>query len=314
MIICVNANPAVDHVLFIDSLETRGTIRAKGSLDCVGGKGADVALVLAKLGAEHCLVSFMAGEYGQILKGLYKAYQIKAELIWVEGETRVVTVIIETANCYMTQISQSGFEITEGDSHSFMNAIRRNTQQNDWIIASGSLPPNAPKDFYKQVTNIAHCAGAQILIDAQSGALLEAIPAVPNLIKLNWKEYIATFGLDEINIPAISKHAHDLLEENHFQAIIITLGEEGILLVSSSKVYHAVGAEQIPVNPAGAGDAVSAALVHRLTLGDPWEVALRWACAAGMAVTLTEATADCEFGVIELFLPQIEITTKIFGN
>jgi hypothetical protein len=72
MIFTVNANAAIDHVLFVEDLEKRGTIRAARSLDAIGGKGADNALVLARLGAPHRLISFMAGSYGRILEDLYR--------------------------------------------------------------------------------------------------------------------------------------------------------------------------------------------------------------------------------------------------
>src|SRR5690606_20312733 len=74
---------------------------------------------------------------------------------------------------------------------------------------------------------------------------------------------------------------------------VLTCGRDGILAFTPQARYQASAPQMEEVNGAGSGDAVSAALAYRLSLGDTWEQALRWAAAAGAAVTLTEGTAEC---------------------
>ena len=308
MILCINPNPAIDRVLFVNSLEGRGTIRARAALDGVGGKGADTALVLSRLGVEHCLISFMAGDYGRILEKLYRDFSIQSDLIWVKGETRIVTVIIEELDHVMTQISQPGFPITEVDRQVLMNTIRQKVSPETWVIAAGSLPPGAALDFYKEIALIARTAGARFLLDASGEMLLQALPARPDIIKMNHQEFCLTFDLArQDNVEGVCSHALEVLKTYNLEAMVITLGKDGVLLVRSGEVLHARGPIVQPVNPAGAGDAVSAFLVARLQQGEPWSEALRWACAAGTSATLTAATADCSLEVIEDLLPQIKI-------
>ncbi|KPL82894.1 hypothetical protein SE15_12715, partial [Thermanaerothrix daxensis] len=54
-------------------------------------------------------------------------------------------------------------------------------------------------------------------------------------------------------------------------------------------------------------DATSAALAWRLSLGDPWPEALRWAAATGAATVLTEGTADCHFADVQNLYPLVQI-------
>ena len=59
------------------------------------------------------------------------------------------------------------------------------------------------------------------------------------------------------------------------------------------------------VNAAGAGDAVSAAIVYRITQGDDWTQALTWAAAVSAAVVLTEGTAECSMTDIQNLYPKV---------
>lgn len=308
MIFTVNANAAIDRVLFVDSLEKRGTIRAVRSLDCIGGKGADNALVLARLGAPHRLISFMAGTYGRILEDLYRQNGIQAELVWVSGETRTVTVVVETSAHCLTQISYPGYQVGPQDCAGFLRVVERIAASAAWGVAAGSLPVGAPVGFYRQVCDVAHLAGAKMLIDCAGAPLLEALPGHPEIIKLNSGEYQDTFKISLQSVEALAQHARGLIGAHQLQAVVITLGAEGMLLVRAEDALRARGPELTPVNPAGAGDAASAALVYRLSLGESWSQALRWACAAGAAVVQTEGTADCSLPVVESLLSLVQVT------
>jgi len=307
MILAINPNPAIDHVLFIDSLNKRGMIRSGRALDCIGGKGADSALVLARLGAPHCLVSFIAGRYGQMLEDLYKAYQINYELIWVAGETRVVTVIIEQTKNRMTQISKQGFSISESDCVHLWNSLKQKVGKNDWVLAAGSLPAGASGGFYRNVCEIAHQQGSKVMLDCSGEALKNSLCAQPDIIKLNHAEYCQTLEPKSQTLSGLWNSANLILNRYDIGAIVITLGEDGILLVRKDGSWLGRGPVLKPVNPAGAGDAASAALLYRLSKHDSWQDALRWSCAVSAASVLTEATADCTQEDIDFCLSKVVV-------
>ena len=85
----------------------------------------------------------------------------------------------------------------------------------------------------------------------------------------------------------------------HLHNFVLTCGRKGLLAFTPQATYLANAPRQQEVNAAGSGDAVSAALTYRLSLGDSWESALRWAVAAGAAVVLTEGTAECQMTDVE---------------
>jgi 6-phosphofructokinase 2 len=100
----------------------------------------------------------------------------------------------------------------------------------------------------------------------------------------------------------------EVRREYRLPALVVTCGKQGILALTPEGDFLAAASEQAVVNAAGAGDAVSAGLAWRLSLGDGWEETLRWAAAAGAATVLTAGTADCELAQVERIYPQVKIS------
>ena len=67
------------------------------------------------------------------------------------------------------------------------------------------------------------------------------------------------------------------------QAVVVTLGADGLWAVTGDGSWQAVPPGDVGGNPTGAGDAVAAGLAHGLVLGRPWEERLRHAAALGTA-------------------------------
>ena len=307
MILTVNLNAALDHVLFVEDLNQRGMIRATKSIQCIGGKGADTALALAQLGAPHRLLSFNAGKNGETLKSLYIQHGIQSQLVEVSGETRIVTVIIETVQKKLTQISQSGNFITKQDCVLFIDALKENLKQANWCIAAGSLPQGASTDVYRIICEQSHLADAKILIDVAGEPLLNALPAHPDIVKLNQREFQTTFRGSFSSIESMVNHSRNLIKEYSLEMVMITLGSEGILLINEIDGFHAKSPPLEPINSAGAGDAASAAFVYQLFLGQSLENALMMACATSAAVVLSEGTAEFSMETMKSLLPKIQL-------
>ncbi len=88
---------------------------------------------------------------------------------------------------------------------------------------------------------------------------------------------------------------------------MITCGEHGVLALTQQGAFLASAPKQKVVNAAGAGDAVSAVLGWRLSLGENWQNALKRAAATGAAVVLTEGTADCDPRDVDRICPQTNV-------
>lgn len=307
MILTVTANAALDRVLFLPEFHPTTTMRTQRVVESVGGKGFDTSVVLQALGVPNLAMGFLAGMTGMQLERLLDNYGIRHDLVRVEGDTRIAHVIVETDHNRHSHIITHGYAITPQDRETFLKRFRQHVHSVGWVVAAGSLPNGMPEDFYAEVTEIAHRAGAKVLIDCPGEPALKAIPARPEILKMNRSEFTSTFGSPAEDLTGLEEQARNILREWGLPALVITAGEAGVLAVTAESSFLAASPRQQAVNAAGAGDAVSASLAWRLGQGDDWPGALRWAAATSAAVVLTEGTADCSIEDIRRIYPQASV-------
>jgi 1-phosphofructokinase family hexose kinase len=307
MILTVTANAALDRVLFIDRFQPTSVMRVQQVVDSVGGKGLDASVVLQTLGAPNTAVSFMAGETGRTLEAILNRYGIQHDIVWVGGETRTSNVLIETELHRHSHIITPGYSVTSVECDEFLARVSANLKGMDWMIIGGSLPSGAYPDLYRRVIEIGQQHGVKSLIDVPGQPVLEAISCRPDILKMNRSEFASTFDLHCDNLLDLAFAAQRFVIQNDLNSAIITCGSDGILAITPVHLYLAAAPARQAVNAAGAGDAVSASVVYRLSQGDSWPMALQWAAATSAASVLTPGTADCDMDDIMRIYPQVEV-------
>jgi 1-phosphofructokinase family hexose kinase len=320
MILTVTANAALDRLLVIDELKPATTMRASRTVDYVGGKGFDSSVALTGLGVPNRALGFLAGEIGRRLFTLLEGYGIQTEIVWVEGETRIAHVIVETRLHRHSHIITQGYHVTPVDLQRFLERFEACLSGISWVILSGSLAPGLPPDFYGQLIEIAARESVPALVDVGGEPARQAGLVRPAVLKMNVQEFSATFGGDPSSTGELVAQARQVCEQLKLPALVLTRGEKGLLAIRQQEAYLASCPAQPAVSAAGAGDAVSAALAWRLAqsmaapatqnqAGDPWLDAMRWAAAAGTAGVLTEGTGELHLADVHRFyvLAQVEM-------
>jgi len=307
MILTLTANAALDRVIFIEEFVPATTMRAPRFIECAGGKGFDTSVALRGLGQSTTAIGFMAGYYGNLLATVLANYGIDVEPIWLSGETRLANVLVETARARHSHVMIGALPVTAADVETMIARYDAHLPAASWVVAAGSLPPGMPLTFYRTVTEIARTAGKPILIDATGAALLEALPARPDVVKLNQDEFVDTFGLTGGELPAIVDAAQRIRQARGLPALTLTCGREGVIIVTAEGVVQAQAPVQRAINAAGAGDAASAAIVWRRAQGDSWAESARWAAAVSAASVVTEGTAEVRFADVDHLLPDVRM-------
>ncbi|OGO63259.1 MAG: hypothetical protein A2Z45_03135 [Chloroflexi bacterium RBG_19FT_COMBO_55_16] len=307
MILTVTLNSAIDKVLLIDEFKPNFPMQAKKVLLSVGGKGLDSSVVLSHLGVKTIGLTFVAGENGRTLIELLDGYEIIPEAIWVRGETRICYVIAETNTGKVSHIKFGEMLIDQDHVDQFMQVFTNRLSSCSWLICAGSIPKSLPNSFYGTLVQRAALAGVPTLVDTLESASIEALPYKPAIVKMNWNEFERTFNVKTTRLEDLFAVARQVFHQHHLENLVLTCGVDGIIAITQEGIYHVRAPLQKVVNAAGAGDGVSAALVWRLSLGDRWVEALRWAGATAAAVVLTEGTADCNFRDVQNILPHVVV-------
>jgi 1-phosphofructokinase family hexose kinase len=307
MILTVTPNSALDRVMFVDELRLGTAMRASKMLHSVGGKGCDSSVALRTFEVDTLALTFVAGPHGQLLMKLLDGYGIRHDLIWLEGDTRIVHVLLETLHHRTSLVTAGSLPVPAEAFAELQQHYQTYLSQADWVIAAGSLAPGLPVNFYQTMNELAHAAGVPILVDAFGPPVRAALAAPPTILKMNRTEFGQTFDLTAATLDDLQTQSQRVREREKLPALVLTCGEEGILAFTAEGRFQAISPLQQPVNTAGAGDTASAMLVWRLSLGDNWPEALRWAAAASAACVLTEGTADSRRPDVERILPEVEV-------
>ena len=306
MILTVCPNTALDKILFIDEWIPGTPMRTKQVVNCVGGKGLNSAVALSHLGVETVGLGFFAGKIGQELVELVEEYGIVVDAVWVDGVNRIAHVIADAKNRQHSHVIAGEVIVSENQKKTFVERFSHHLKKAKFIILAGSLPPSLNDDFYVTLIQMAQKAGVRVLIDSQKVYMRQVIKTKPDIVKMNWEEFEWTFDKKAANLQSLKDQAADFKKKNDLPNLILTLSKEGILALTREGDYLVRAPYQEPVNAAGAGDAVSAALAWRLSEGDKWETALKWASAVSAAAVLTERTGDLRMDDVNRLLPEIQ--------
>jgi len=148
------------------------------------------------------------------------------------------------------------------------------------VVASGSLPPGAPPDFYAQVARIGKKKGTKTIVDVSGEALKAALEEGVFLIKPNVREFRELVGKEVKEKTQIKAEAQKMVKSGRCEVLVISLGAAGALAVSEDFVEHILPPTVPIVSKVGAGDSMVAGIVLSLARGNP----LRESVLFGVAV------------------------------
>lgn len=311
MILTVCPNTALDKVIFVKKWTPGVPMRTNKIVTCVGGKGLDSSVVLSHLGVETVGLGFFSGNIGKELIEILKNYNVIPVPVWVGGNNRISYVIADESTNIHSHVIVGEVNVNQNQKEEFVEKFSEQINKAKWVIFAGSIPPSVDQNFYKTMIEIANNASVPSLVDTQNDFMVEAISAKPTVVKMNWKEFEWTFGLEALTINALYTQAKIIRIDKKLKNLILTLGENGILALTEEGDYISKAPYQKPVNAAGAGDAVSSVIVWRLSIGDSWPDVLRWASAISAAAVLTERTGDVCMDDVDRILPGVSVNRLI---
>src|SRR5699024_3544112 len=138
MILTVTLNPAVDVSYRLDRFSTDTVNRVEDVLKTAGGKGINVARVLAQLDEEVAASGFLGGSLGDFIRSEISSLGINDFFVEIAGETRNCIAIIHEGQ--QTELLESGPLISKSETEEFLKKFSEYVQQVEFVTVSGSLP------------------------------------------------------------------------------------------------------------------------------------------------------------------------------
>ncbi|WP_232223569.1 1-phosphofructokinase family hexose kinase [Arthrobacter sp. FB24] len=298
-ILTLTVNPALDISTSTEQVSSGHKLRCGASRLDPGGGGINVARVIQRLGGQTLAVYTAGGPTGEAYRRLIEAERIPTLVVPIQGSTRQDFTVDETSTGKQFRFVLQGPELKEPEWQACLDLVAASMPMGGYVVASGSLPPGVPDDFYARVARLARQAGAHCVVDASGPALTEALAAGVFLVKPSLRELGTHFGAALDTEPSQVDAASALVADGAAEHVALTLGESGALLASKSGLIRLTVPKVPVVSTVGAGDSFLGAFVLRLAQGQPLDAAFRAAVAAGSATVMTPATELCHRADVE---------------
>ena len=289
-IVTLTINPAIDIFVNVGRVEPTRKLRCSAPKRDPGGGGINVARVAQRLGADVTAIYPIGGQIGKLLQRLVEREDIASLVTPSHVETRENFTAYEESTGEQYRFVLPGSPLHRAEWEAVLERLATLPQRPKFVVASGSVPPGAPDDFFARVARHAKALGAKSVIDTSGAALIAALDEgvsiiKPNLIEL--AEFMQTpLEREEDRIAACRK----LTTAGRAEMVALTLGENGALLVTAKRAWRALPLAIEPVSTVGAGDSFVGGLVAALAAGEPLDEAFRMAVAAASAAVLTAGT------------------------
>jgi 6-phosphofructokinase 2 len=306
-IVTLTINPAVDIFVNVGHVEPTQKLRCSSPKRDPGGGGINVARAAHRLGGDVTAIYPVGGAIGKLLQRLVEREGIDSLVTPAHVETRENFTAYETESGEQYRFVLPGSALHRAEWEACLGLLVTLPEKAKFVVASGSVPPGVPVDFFARVAREAKRQGAQTIVDTSGAALAAALDEGVTLIKPNLVELSELVGASLATDAACIAACHKLIAAGSTQAVALTLGEQGALLVTATHSWKAPPLAIEVVSAVGAGDSFLGGLVWALAAGKPMEQAFRVGVAAGSSAVMSPGTELCwETDVIRL-LPDVKI-------
>jgi len=306
-ILTITMNPAIDVSTSVEQVRPTQKLRCAAARREPGGGGINVARVVGRLGSDVTALYTVGGAVGQLLRRLVDEENIRSLAIPVREETREDFTALETATGDQFRFVLSGPQLSGAEWQSCLDAFAAFGEQPDFIVASGSLPPGVPEDFYVRIAEIARRRGAPLALDASGAPLKAALDHGVDLVKPNLAELRALTGKPLADQASWIAACESLVAAGNAKVVALSLGHRGALLVTQDGAWRAAPLPIRPASTVGAGDSFLGAMVWALASGRSLEDAFRHGVAGGSAALLAPGTGLCHAADLRELLDRVVV-------
>ncbi|MBO4573483.1 MAG: ribokinase [Clostridia bacterium] len=275
----------MDLVIGTDVMPERGqTLSGHGFMTNPGGKGANQAVAVAKLGGSVEMVGCVGNAFGDELVSTLRNYGVGVKYVKKLDDVSsgiAVIVVSEGDNRIILDAGANG----RLDKDAVLSALS-DAEAGDWLICQLEVPLDTVTYALKlakekKMTTVLNPAPAAKI---PSAAFADVDYFVPNQTETEF--YTGVFPSDV----ALARHAADILKAQGIKNVIITMGSEGAAIFADKELF-APSFKVEAIDTTAAGDTFVGALVTRLSSGDDIAAAATYANKAS-SITVTRKGAQ----------------------
>jgi 6-phosphofructokinase 2 len=289
----VTVNPTVDVNTAVDVVVPERKLRCDAPRLEAGGGGVNVSRALKRLGVPSRAHYLAGGAYGELLERLLAEEGIDQAPLRIEGTTRESVIVLERSSGQQYRFGMPGPTVRGEECRDLLAALEAARPAPRYLVASGSLAPGMPEDFFATLADVARRMGARLVLDTSGAPLRRGVEAGVYLIKPNLREFRSLVGEALPRERDLLRAARALVDAGRVEVVLVSVGAGGALLVSGEGALR-LPAPTVPIrSKVGAGDSTVAGFVAGLARELDLLDAARLGVAAGAAAVMTDGTELC---------------------
>ena len=288
LIATLTMNPSLDITTSVDKVRPTEKLRTGPLRHDPGGGGINVSRVVHELGGETIAIFPGSGPSAQMIDMLLREQDVPFQLVPIEQPTRQSFTVNETSSGDQYRFVLPGPKLLAQEYRACLDALERLEERPEIIVFSGSLPTGTTPDLPRHVCEWCAKIGAKLIVD-MSGPLLKEIGCA-YLMKPNHDELEQLAGKPLASDDDLAGAARQMIASGMTQAVAVSLGEDGAMLVTADSVRRYPVIDVPVVSAVGAGDSMVGGIALGLIRSLPLEEAMRMGMAAGAAALMSPGT------------------------
>jgi 6-phosphofructokinase 2 len=292
-IVTLTLNPAIDKSTTVNSIVPERKLRCTQPVFEPGGGGINVSRAIRKLGGHSSAIFMAGGHSGKYLQHLVEQEGVESIVIDFEGQTRENLIVVDSSSNSQYRFGMPGHELKNNEWQKCLELLE-NSSGIQYIVASGSLPPGVPLDFFGRLAAVGKKVNAKLIVDTSGEPLRHATNEGVFMIKPNLGELSNLYGTDELQEADVLRAAQTIIKNGGSEVMVISMGASGAMLVTKDEVIESPSPTVRKRSTVGAGDSMVAGMVLALSKGYNWQQVLQYGIAAGTATTMNSGTELCK--------------------
>ncbi len=293
VLLALTMNPSLDKSSRVEQVVANRKLRCEAPSHEPGGGGINVARAAVRLGVPSLAVFPFGGPTGHRFAQLLDEARVPTRSLPIASETRESLMIHDAGSTQQYRFSFPGPRLEREEWEALLSAVSEECRDGTVCVASGSLPPGCPQDFYRRTADGVFRCGGRLLLDTWGAPLVDALGDRVFLIKPNAREFSRTVGSDLNDDRDVERAAAEMIRKTGVQHIVVSMGAGGALYTSASGSMR-LTSPAVPIESrVGAGDSMMAGIAVGLSRGLSVETALQLGIACGAAAVTTPGSELC---------------------
>jgi tagatose 6-phosphate kinase len=306
MILCLGTTPTVQRTMTFRRLQIDDVNRAIASSQYASGKSVNAARVLHAMGAEVLASGFLGGDTGKFMRSDLDRAGIAHDFLEVTAATRLCITLIDEEAGTATELIEEPATVESKAYVKLLREMDANLCRAKAVVLSGSLPPDAPADFYAECVRKSNEEHVPVILDARGQPLVAALPYNPLIVKPNRQELAETVGGSFESEDAL-RAAMQKMAALGAQWVAVTLGKEGAMLSNGQDFWRISTPAVKTVSAIGSGDSFAAGLAAGIAQREEIPQACALAAACGAANALTSQAGRVNVADVKDLLSQVRV-------